>query len=193
MRTLLPPPLRPPYDSAPPPAPHIIFVGLVYIRDSRTIVAPPGSFQRGYAPPPGPPPRLPTVSRHRRLATSVQMYGWMYYHFLVETLPKIILLQRHIEASAASVTSAGVVASAGGGTTAATSGDDDNTWDLLVWGQPHEVWPPCLYVFVIPPLRVCAWRGARSWRLRPLSVANLSDERPEYTARFVCRRSFWSG
>lgn len=59
--------LRPPRDSP--------CAGLVFLRESRTLVAPPGSFQRGFAPPAGPPPHLSAVSRHRRLATTIQMYG----------------------------------------------------------------------------------------------------------------------
>lgn len=143
----------PPTTAHPP-----LGTGLVFLRDSRTLVAPAGSFQRGYTPPPGPPPRLPEgggggVARHRRLASAIQMYGWMYYHFLVETLPKLILLQRHIEAAAAAAAAEAAAAAAADvavnasttdtdtppAATAAAENPDDGVWDVLVWGQPHEV------------------------------------------------------
>lgn len=71
------------------------------------------------------------------------MYGWMYYHFLVETLPKVVLLQRHIEAEAAagagSNSSAAAASGSGaGGLPAAAAGSEKGVWDMLTWGQPHE-------------------------------------------------------
>ena len=49
---------------------------------------------------------------YRKLATTIQQYGGMYYHFVVETLPKLILLKEYL--------------------------DLDEDVMLLMWGKGHE-------------------------------------------------------
>lgn len=78
----------------------------------------------------------------------------MYYHFLVETVPKLVLLQRHWEATsvAAAQHSAFSAASLGNATNAtllrnaspASAVMEDEVWDLLVWGQPYEARRACI-------------------------------------------------
>ena len=40
----------------------------------------------------------PCQHRHGRLASVVQKYGHMYYHFLHEVLPRVILLRPYLDA-----------------------------------------------------------------------------------------------
>ena len=55
-----------------------------------------------------------TTSNHHyaKLATTIQQYGHMYYHFVVETLPKLVLLKETL--------------------------DEDEDVKLLMWGKEHE-------------------------------------------------------
>ena len=55
-----------------------------------------------------------TMSNHHyaKLATTIQQYGHMYYHFVVETLPKLVLLKETL--------------------------DEDDDVKLLMWGKEHE-------------------------------------------------------
>ena len=55
---------------------------------------------------------LSDTHHYAKLATTIQQYGHMYYHFVVETLPKLVLLKEVL--------------------------DEDEEIKLLVWGKEHE-------------------------------------------------------
>lgn len=81
----------------------------------RRLYAPAGTFAVGVEPPAGPDPALDgTVRAYPLLATVIQTYGWMYHHWVVETLPKLVLLRDALPALNAS------------------------SLRLLLWGQPWE-------------------------------------------------------
>jgi len=70
---------------------------------------------------PSPLPTLPWINNERddsthhhyhKLATTIQQYGHMYYHFVVETLPKLTLLKDSL--------------------------DSDEDVMILMWGKSYE-------------------------------------------------------
>lgn len=94
--------------------------GAVY-DTQRRLYAPPGMFAADGMPPgPVAGPERPGRTRVPVLATVIQTYGWMYHHWVVETLPKLVLLRDAMPA----VTGA--------------QGWNASHVRVLTWGQPWE-------------------------------------------------------
>lgn len=96
------------------------------------LLAPPGSFPATWAGrvPAGPRPGAAAAAALARpgpgrLVSLVQPYGWMYYHFVAETLPRLLTLRELLPVSAW----------AGDGN---SSAGDGGQLQLLMWGQPWE-------------------------------------------------------
>jgi hypothetical protein len=125
--------------------------GAVYDGAAR-LYAPPGTFPATWTArwPAGPSAALAAqpAERYDVLATVIQPYGWMYYHFVVETLPKLVLLRDTLPSAApqlhdGEMTSAPASSSSSdGGGGGGTAGEAD-AWNatgarLLLWGMPWE-------------------------------------------------------
>jgi capsular polysaccharide biosynthesis protein len=129
--------------------------GAVYDGDAR-LFAPPGTFPASFAAlwPAGPSAALAAApaARHALLATLIQPYGWMYYHFVVETLPKLVLLRDALPALAAlSPAAAAPVACAWNASRAR----------VLLWGMPWEAdW---LALLRVPAAAAVAYEPSRRY------------------------------
>ncbi len=116
------PPLASFFVAAVPDA-HVEGPAGVVFDSQRRLYAPAGTFvAAGAVQPAGPDAALdgaPTQS-FALLATAIQTYGWMYHHWVAETLPKLVLLRSALPAL--------------------LSGATWNASDLrlLLWGQPWE-------------------------------------------------------
>ena len=104
--------------------------GAVYDDEAR-LYAPPGTFPASWAArwPAGPSARLAAqpAEAHTLLGTLIQPFGWMYYHFVVETLPKVVLLRDALPAAASLPR-----------LTAAADAWNASGARLLLWGAPWE-------------------------------------------------------
>jgi capsular polysaccharide biosynthesis protein len=104
--------------------------GTVYDDEAR-LFAPPGTFPASWATrwPAGPSARLAArpAEAHALLGTLIQPFGWMYYHFVVETLPKLVLLRDALPAAASLPR-----------LTAAADAWNASGARLLLWGAPWE-------------------------------------------------------
>jgi hypothetical protein len=106
-------------------------LGVVYDAERR-LVAPPGTFPHGTVPPVGPADDTIRVQLPL-LASVVQTYGWMYHHWVAETLPRLVLLRAALPA----------LAPAGW----------NGSLPLLTWGQPWEAaWLELLGAAELRPL-----------------------------------------
>jgi hypothetical protein len=122
--------------------------GAVYDGAAR-LYAPPGTFPATWTArwPAGPSAALAAqpAERFDVLATVIQPYGWMYYHFVVETLPKLVLLRDTLASAAPQLHDGGATtapAAASSDAGGSSSGDGD-AWNatgarLLLWGMPWE-------------------------------------------------------
>jgi capsular polysaccharide biosynthesis protein len=127
--------------------------GTVYDADAR-LYAPPGTFPASWADrwPAGPSARLAAApaEAHALLGTLIQPFGWMYYHFVVETLPKLVLLRDALPSAASlpRLTDAGDAWNASGAR-------------LLLWGAPWEAaW---LQLLGVPRSAAVAYDPARRY------------------------------
>jgi Glycosyltransferase 61 len=106
--------------------------GAVHDADLR-LFAPPGTFMSETDVPIGP-DMAPEARGNRSttfplLATVIQSYGWMYHHWVVETLPKLVLLRDVLP------------------TALGTGAWDASQLGVLTWGQPWEAeWLDVLHI-----------------------------------------------
>lgn len=120
--------------------------GAVFDSSAR-LFDPPGTFPATWVQrlAEGPERRERATERFGTLATLIQPYGWMYYHFVCETLPKLVQLRDVLpaeswgggEGAAASTPPAnGSSSDSSGGDSG--GGDAPSPLRLLLWGQPWE-------------------------------------------------------